>query len=162
MLCGMRTGLVAMASGVYPFELSSKDHEPCAGLSFWSFGPAASSSAFSFALASLASSSIIDPVCAHFAGQGLVQTEARPNSRANKERSLLPDLLPNSVARAGTNADDGSTIARNARQIGSLRDRRNLAETEAIELGNRCSILLSYGTSTGRCSIADGATHPLG
>jgi hypothetical protein len=127
------------------------------------WGPAASSSAFSFALASLASSSIIDPVCALFAGgQGLVQTEARPNSRANKERSLLPDLLPNSVARAGTNADDGSAIARNAQQIGSLRDRRNLAETEAIELGNRCSILLSYGTSTGRCSIADGATHPLG
>ncbi|MGA9281244.1 MAG: hypothetical protein WBW00_08105, partial [Pseudolabrys sp.] len=111
-----------MASGEYRFELSSKDHEPCAGLSFWSFGPAASSSAFSFALASLASSSIIDPVCALFAGgQGLVQTEARPNSRANKERSLLPDLLPNSVARAGTNANDGSAIARNAQQIGSLR-----------------------------------------
>ncbi|MGB8532115.1 MAG: hypothetical protein WCD64_12880, partial [Pseudolabrys sp.] len=35
-------------------------------------------------------------------------------------------------------------------------------EMDAIELGNRCSILLSYGTSTGRCSIADGATHPLG
>jgi hypothetical protein len=28
MLCGMRTGLVAMASGEYRFELSSKDHEP--------------------------------------------------------------------------------------------------------------------------------------
>ena len=40
-------------------------------------------------------------------------------SGANKVRSLLPDLLPNSVARGGTRADDGPATARKTRHSGS-------------------------------------------
>jgi hypothetical protein len=44
---------------------------------------------------------------------------------------------------------DGPLIAQNARQIGSLRDRRKPPEMEAIELGNRCSIQKSSRSHIG-------------
>ena len=46
-------------------------------------------------------------------------SETLPNFGANKERSLLPDLLPNSVARGGTTADDGPVIAQKPRHNGT-------------------------------------------
>jgi hypothetical protein len=62
----------------------------------------------------------------------------------NKSATIL---LPNSVARGGTQWDGRSGSAEFAKQSNTREDRTEREGTANTELGNRCSIRLSYGTA---------------
>jgi hypothetical protein len=68
----------------------------------------------------------------------------RDPTTKNNRCTLLPDLLPNSVARAGTSADDDLVIAQKPRHSGTYRDKRKLIEMGWIEFRVRCFQPLSH------------------
>ena len=68
----------------------------------------------------------------------------RPDATKNNRCTLLPDLLPNSVARAGMSADDDPVIAQKPPHSGTYRDKQKLIEMGWIEFRVRCFQPLSH------------------
>ena len=67
-------------------------------------------------------------------------------ARALSER-IATFLLPNSVARTGTRPDEDAVSSEILLTIQTWRHRTKRARMARTELGNRCSIQLSYGTA---------------